>query len=290
VVPLPEPKAILEAIHTYSATYIPALPAFYTGMLNEPTLNKFDLKSLKGCFSGGAPLPLETIKTFERLTGGFICEGYGLTECGPVSHINPYGGITKQGAIGLPIPDTDAKLVDVQDYSREIVDPDTPGELCVKGPQVMKGYVDLPETTASVLKDGWLLTGDIAKIDADGYFYVIDRKKDLIQSDGEVIFPRDVDEVLFSHPKVLEACALGVPDETSGESIKAFIALKKGETAGMGEIIEYCRGKLPPHKIPRTIEFVDELPRSPVGKVLRKELRRIHLVQTSTTGPQVRRG
>ncbi|MGO9570023.1 MAG: AMP-binding protein, partial [Desulfomonilaceae bacterium] len=176
LVPLPEPKSILEAIHTSRATFIPALPSFYTGMINEPSLKKYDLKSLKGCFSGASPLPLETIRSFEKLTGAQICEGYGLTECSPVSHINPFGGKTKPGTIGLPLPNTEAKIVDVDDHTIEITTPGEPGELCIKGPQVMKGYVNLHEATEATIKDGWLLTGDIVTVDEEGFFTVVNRK------------------------------------------------------------------------------------------------------------------
>ncbi len=281
LVPLPEPKSILEAIQTCKATYIPALPGLYAAVINDPALGKYDLKSLKGCFSGGAPLPLETIRSFENLTGAQICEGYGLTESSPVSHINPFGGKTKVGTIGLPIPDTDAKLVRLDNPDVEIETPGQPGELCVKGPQVMKGYVGLPEQTAATLHDGWLLTGDIATVDREGFFTIVDRKKDLIVSEGSTIYPRDVDEVLFSHPKILEGCVIGVPDPVAGQIIKAFVALKKGQTATEQEIIDYCASQLDAHQIPRQVDFLNELPRSPVGKILRKELRRMHLVKRS---------
>jgi long-chain acyl-CoA synthetase len=282
LVPLPDPKSILEAIDTYKATYIPALPTFYTGMINDPNLKKYDLKSLKGCFSGASPLPLETIRTFEKLTGAQICEGYGLTECSPVSHINPFGGKTKPGTIGLPLPSTDAKIVDVDDHTIEITTPGEPGELCIKGPQVMKGYVNLADETEATIKDGWLLTGDIVTVDEEGFFTVVNRKKELILCGGERIYPRELDEVLYSHPKVLDACAIGVPDASQGQSIKAFVVLKKGEQASAQEIIDFCSQNLAPHKVPQHVAFISDLPRTPVGKVLRRELKRIHLVQTSS--------
>jgi long-chain acyl-CoA synthetase len=281
-VPLPEPKNILEAIHEAKATFIPALPSFYIGAMNEPGLKKYDLKSLKGCFSGGAPLSLDTIRSFEKLTGAQICEGYGLTESSPVSHVNPWSGKTKVGTIGLPIPDTDVKIVEVGDYGQTIEAPGVPGELCIKGPQVMKGYVDLPDETMATLKDdGWLLTGDIAVMDEEGYFTIIDRKKDMIVSGDERIYPRDVDEVLFSHPKVMETCCIGIPDRVKGQAVNAIVVLKNGEAATAEEIMDYCKQRLPDYKAPEFVEFMEALPRSPVGKVLRKELRRMHLVQTS---------
>jgi long-chain acyl-CoA synthetase len=280
LVPLPEPKNILEAIDQSGATFIPALPGVYSAVVNDPALKKYKLQSLKGCFSGGAPLPLETIREFENLTGAQICEGYGLTETSPVTHVNPWGGKTKVGTIGLPIPDTDAKIVDVDDPDTEVTTAGVPGELCIRGPQVMKCYSGLPEQTAATLKDGWLLTGDLAMVDSDGYFTIVDRKKDLIVSDGAKIYPRDVDEVLFTHPKVAEGCAIGVPHQEQGQIVKAFVVLKKGQTATAGEIIDFCRTRLPSYKVPRQVDFLDELPRSPVGKILRKELRRMHLVRS----------
>ncbi len=246
LIPKPEAKAILEAISKYKATFIPAVPTLYSAMVNFPKLKKYDLTSLRACFSGGAALPMETIRNFEKLTGAQICEGYGLTESSPVTHINPYrpsekrvgkglsaavspsgsASKTKPGTIGLPVSNTEARLVDVADYTKEIAEPGVPGELCIKGPQVMKGYNDKPDETAAVLKDGWLLTGDIATFDEEGYFTIVDRKKDMIISGGFNIYPRDVDEVLFSHPKILEACVIGVPDAYSGERIKAFVGTK----------------------------------------------------------------
>jgi long-chain acyl-CoA synthetase len=282
LVPVPDPKSILEGISQFKATFFVAVPSFYTGMLNEPGLKKFDLTSLKGCFSGGAPLPLETIKEFEDFTGAQICEGYGLTESSPVTHVNPFKGRTKTGTIGLPLPETDAKIVDVGDYEKTITTPGEPGELCVKGPQIMKRYSNNPQQTAETLKDGWLLTGDIAVMDAEGYFKIVDRKKDIIFASGNVIYPRDVDEVLFQHPKVREACAIGVPSSDGEQCVKAFVTFKEGESAGEPEMIDYCRKHLPPHKVPKTVEFIEELPKSAVGKILRKELRRLHLIHTAS--------
>jgi long-chain acyl-CoA synthetase len=283
VVPLPEAKSILEAIDAYNVTFVPALPTFYNAAVNEPKLRKYKLKSLKGSFSGGAPLPLETINVFEKLTGAQICEGYGLTESSPVTHINPFGGKTKAGTIGLPVPSTDAKIVDVQDINKEIVTPGIPGELCIKGPQVMKGYLNLPEQTRETLKEGWMFTGDIVTVDKEGYFSVFDRKKDMVITAGNTIYPREVEEVLFSHPKVADAGAIGMPvPGTGGTDIIAFVALKKGEKATEQEIIGFCKQHLDAFKVPAQVRFINELPRSPVGKTLRKELRRLHLVKTSS--------
>ncbi|MFH0824157.1 MAG: long-chain fatty acid--CoA ligase [Pseudomonadota bacterium] len=273
LIPKPEPKTILEAISTYKATYIPAVPTLYNGMINFPELKNYSIESLLGCFSGGAPMPLETIRRFEQLTGAQICEGYGLTETTPVTHINPYGGATKVGTIGLPLPNTEAKLVNVDDYNVEITTPGESGELCIKGPQVMKGYINRPEETATALRDGWLLTGDIAVIDEEGYFTIVDRKKDMIITGGFNVYPRDVEEVLFTHPKVSEACVIGIPDSHSGERIKAFVTLKAGETATEEEVIAFCRERLTKYKVPKFVDFVSDLPKSAVGKILRKELK-----------------
>jgi long-chain acyl-CoA synthetase len=281
LIPLPEPKDILEAIADYSPTYLPVLPNFYNAVVNDPKLAQYELKSLKGCFSGGSALPLQTIKSFERLHRVQICEGYGLTECSPVTHVNPFGGRTQVGSIGLPLPDTDAKIVDVQDVNREITEPGVPGELCVKGPQVMKGYHNLPETTAEALRDDWLVTGDIVTMDKDGYFTIVDRKKDMIAAAGSSVYPRDVEEVLFSHPKIKDVCAVGVPSADGGQCVKACIVLKEDITATSAEIVSFCAKRLQRHQVPAEVQFMDDLPRSPVGKVLRKELKRQHLVQVS---------
>ncbi len=275
LIPKPEPKTILDAIDKNRATYMPAVPTLYNGMINFPELKKYSLQSLKGCFSGGAPLPLDTIRKFEELTGAQICEGYGLTETSPVTHINPFGGTTKPGTIGLPISNTEARLVNVDDFHEEITASDVAGELCLKGPQVMKGYVNRPEETELAIRDGWFLTGDIAVMDDEGYFSIVDRKKDMIITGGFNIYPRDVDEVLFAHPKILEACVIGVPDAHSGERIKAYVVIKPGETATALEIIDYCKEGLVKYKVPKYVVFVDDLPKSAVGKILRKELRRM---------------
>ncbi|MFH0826042.1 MAG: long-chain fatty acid--CoA ligase, partial [Pseudomonadota bacterium] len=287
LVPLPEPKSILGALASGGATFIAALPTMYNGMVNEAGLKKYDLTTLKGCFSGGAPLPLDTIKTFEQLTKAQICEGYGLTETSPVTHINPHGGKTKVGTIGLPISNTEAKIVDVADPTREITTYGVAGELCVRGPQVMKGYVNLPRDTKACLVDGWLFTGDVCVMDSEGYFTVVDRKKDMILSQGENVYPREIEEVLFSHPMIQDAAVIGIPNGQGGEAPKAFVVLKKGEEAGVGNIIDHCRKRLGPNQVPIEVEFLTDLPRSPVGKTQRKELKRRHIIKSfSGTTPR----
>jgi long-chain acyl-CoA synthetase len=227
---------------------------------------------LKGCFSGSAPLPLEIIRDFENKTGAIIIEGYGLTESSPVTHVNPFLGQRKVGSIGIPVSDTLCRVVNLED-GKTVVPVGEPGEIAIKGPQVMKGYWNMPRETGDVFNDGWLLTGDIGKMDDDGYFYIVDRKKDLIISGGFNVYPRDIDEVLFEYPKIQEACAIGIPHPTRGEAVKVFVVLKEGESATEEEIIQYCASKMAKFKLPTEVEFRDELPKSNVGKVLRKELR-----------------
>ena len=284
LIPKPEAKTILDAIQKSSVSLIPGVPTLFNSLINYPDIKKYDLSSVKGCFSAAAPLPLETIRGFKALTGILISEAYGLTETGPCTHSIPLGGKEKPGCIGLPLPSTDAKIVDVDDYSKEISAFGAAGELCVKGPQVMKGYVNRPDETAAALRDGWLLTGDIATVDEEGYFTIVDRKKDMIISGGFNIYPRDVDEVLFTHPKILEACAIGVPDAYSGERVKAYVVLKEGQKATEQEIIDYCKEKLVKYKVPKYIEFTDQLPKSAVGKILRKELRAMEMAKRKKAG------
>ena len=273
LVPKPQPDALLETISKFKPTFAPLVPTMYIGMLNHPEIAGSDLTSLKGCFSGSAPLPVEVIKDFENKTGAVIVEGFGMTESSPVTHINPFaGGKRKVGSIGIPIPDTECRIVDLEDGKTDLAVGEV-GELIIKGPQVMKGYWNKPEATAETLADGWLFTGDIAKMDEEGYFYIVDRKKDMIISGGYNVYPRDIEEVFFEHPKVLEATAIGVPHPTRGEAVKVFVVLIEGETATREEMIEYCQGRLAKYKWPTEIEFRTELPKTNVGKVLKKELR-----------------
>jgi len=278
LIPRPEPQAILEAIHKYKVNFFPAVPTMYVGVLNHPEASKFDLTSIKGCFSGAAPLPVEVIKDFEAKTGSQICEGYGLSETSPVVTTNPYGGKTKVGSIGLPVSDTDIKIVDLTDGTKEMPVGEA-GEVLVKGPQVTSGYYQMPEETATAIRDGWLYTGDIGTMDAEGYFYIVDRKKDMVIAGGYNIYPREIDEVLFEHPKILEACAVGIPDPYRGETIKAFVVLKPGQTLTQEEVIKHCGEKLAKYKVPRMVEFIGSLPKSGVGKILRKELRAMEMAK-----------
>jgi long-chain acyl-CoA synthetase len=272
LVPKPQPGPLLETIKKYRPTFVPLVPTMYIGILEHPGINKVDITSIEGCFSGSSPLPVEVIKEFEGRTGGVIVEGFGLTEASPVTHVNPFKGKRKVGSIGLPLPDTECRIVDVDTGKKEMPVGET-GELIVKGPQVMKGYRNNPKENAIAIKNGWLFTGDIAKMDEEGYFYIVDRKKDMIISGGYNVYPRDVEEALFENPKVLEACAIGIPHPKRGEQIKVFVVLKAGQTATAEEIIDYCRSRLAAYKLPTIIEFRKELPKTNVGKVLRKELR-----------------
>jgi long-chain acyl-CoA synthetase len=245
----------------------------YIGMLNHPDLQKTDMSCIKGAFSGSAPLPVEVIHEFEKATGAVIVEGFGMTETSPVTHVNPFaGGARKVGSIGVPVSDTQCKIVDLEDGVTEIPLGER-GELIVKGPQVMKGYKGMTEETANVLKDGWMYTGDIATMDEDGYFYIVDRKKDMIISGGYNVYPRDIDEVYFQHPKVVEVCAIGIPDPKRGENVKLFVVLKEGQTSTQEEFIEWGKQHLAMYKLPVEVEFRQELPKTNVGKVLRKQLR-----------------
>ena len=274
LVPKPQAPQLLEVIRKHKPTFAPMVPTMYVGMIHHPDIEKTDLSCIKGCFSGSAPLPVEVTREFEKRSGSVIVEGFGLTETSPVTHMNPYdGGERKVGSIGIPSPDTKARIVDLNDGTTDMPVGEV-GELVIKGPQVMRGYYNRPEATEENFVDGWLRTGDIARMDEDGYFYIMDRKKDMILSGGYNVYPRDIDEVLYENPKVQEACAIGIPHATRGEAVKVFVVLKEGEEATQEEIINFCSDKLAKYKWPVAVEFRDDLPKSTVGKVLRKELRR----------------
>ncbi len=273
LVPKPQPEPLLETIGKYKPTFAPLVPTMYIGILNHPKIDSTPMTSIKGCFSGSAPLPVEVIRDFENRTGAVIVEGYGLTESSPVTHINPFaGGKRKVGSIGLPIPDTECRIVDLTDSQTELPGGES-GELMIKGPQVMKGYWNNADDTAETLTDGWLHTGDIALMDEEGYYYIVDRKKDMIISGGFNVYPRDIEEVFFEHPKVQEATAIGIPHPSRGESAKVFVVLKEGQTSTAEELLSFCQEKLAKFKWPTEVEFRDELPKTNVGKVLKKELR-----------------
>lgn len=273
LVPRPQPEPLLEAIGKFRPTFAPLVPTMYIGMLSHPNLKSTDMSCIKGAFSGSAPLPVEVIHDFEKLTGATIVEGFGMTETTPVTHVNPFhGGARKVGSVGVPISDTDCRIVDLEDGVTDMSVGER-GELIVKGPQIMLGYKGRPEETASTLKDGWVYTGDIATMDEDGYFYIVDRKKDMIISGGYNVYPRDIDEVYYQHPKIQEACSIGIPDTKRGENVKLFVVLKEGEQATAEELINWGKDHLAAYKLPTEVEFRSELPKTNVGKILRKQLR-----------------
>ncbi|WP_047985029.1 long-chain-fatty-acid--CoA ligase [Ornithinibacillus californiensis] len=261
---------VLKTIHKLKPTIFPGAPTIYIGLLNHPDLKKFDLSSIEACISGSAPLPVDVQEKFEAVTGGKLVEGYGLTESSPVTHANLIYGNRINGSIGLPWPDTDAKILDMETYEEVAVG--EKGELAVKGPQVMKGYWNKPEDTENTIKDGWLLTGDIGYMDENGYFYIADRKKDMIIAGGYNIYPREVEEVLYEHEAIQETVVAGIPDPYRGETVKAYVVLKEGFAVTEDELNKYCREKLASYKVPRIYEFREELPKTAVGKILRRKL------------------
>ena len=266
-------EEVMKTIQAKKVTSFCAVPSMYIAIISNPKVKDYNLRSVRACISGGSALPVAVRKRFIELTGGNLVEGYGLSEASPVTHVNPvHDGEVKDGSIGLPFPETDAAIVDL-DNPDKVLPLGEVGELAVKGPQVMKGYWNRPEDTANVLKDEWLLTGDIAKMDEQGYFYVVDRKKDMVNVGGLKVYPREVEELLFEHPAVKEAAIVAMPDSFSGEAVKAFVVLKDSAKASEKDIIEFCAAKLAKYKVPKRVEFVPELPKTLIGKVLRRKLR-----------------
>lgn len=269
LIPRPITTDVFEAIKRYRPSIFPGVPTLYIAVTHDDRHKQYDLSSINVCVSGGAPLPLEVKRDFERITGGHLYEGYGLSEASPCTHAEPFDGRAKVGSMGLPLPDTEVRVVD---DSWNPVPVGSEGELIVRGPQVMKEYWGRPEETADVLREGWLRTGDIARMDDEGWFYIVDRKKDLIITGGENIYPREVEEVLFEHPAVKEVAVVGVPHPFGGEIAKAFIVLKPGESATKKDIVQFAAVRLSKHKVPRAVEFRTELPKSAAQKVLRRVL------------------
>ncbi|BDG46228.1 MULTISPECIES: long-chain-fatty-acid--CoA ligase [Parageobacillus] len=264
-------ETTLKMIEKLRPTLFPGAPTMYIALLNHPNLSQYDLSSIKVCISGSAPLPVEVQEKFEKVTGGKMIEGYGLTEASPVTHSNfVWDGERVKGSIGVPWPDTEAKIVSLETGEEAKVN--EIGELVVRGPQVMKGYWNQPHETENVLRGGWLYTGDIGYMDERGYFYIVDRKKDIIIASGYNIYPREVEEVLYEHPKVQEAVVVGVPDKYRGETVKAFVVLKQGEQCTEEELDQFMRSRLASYKVPRMYEFRKELPKTAVGKILRRAL------------------
>jgi long-chain acyl-CoA synthetase len=289
---VPDPRDVADILKTIQAcrpTFYPGVPAMYAAIINHPQVGRYNLRSLKVCNSGAAPLPVEVQKRFHEITGARLIEGYGLSESSPITHSNTAYGENRLGTIGIPWPDTEACIVD-GDTGERVLPPGEIGELCVRGPQVMRGYWNQPAETAQVLRPDptggrpWLHTGDLAIMDADGFFQIVDRKKDMILGAGGYnIYPREIEEVLYAHPKVREAAALGMPVPEKGEEVVAVVSLKEGESASADEIIAYCRQNLAPYKVPKRVLFRADLPKTLVGKVLRRKLRE---EATAAEGPR----
>jgi long-chain acyl-CoA synthetase len=275
---VPNPRdihMILEISQRERPTFFPGVPRLYVAVNEFPEVAKFDLKSVKACVSGAAPLPKAVATEFARVSdGAVLVEGYGLTECSPVTHVNPLDGRSRPGAIGLPIPDTDVRLISLDDPDKEMPQGE-PGELCIKGPQVMLGYWRRPEETALAIRNGWFHTGDVAVMEPDGFFRIVDRLKDMVLVSGFNVYPNEVEEVLYHHPAISKAAVIGVPDERTGERVKAFVVLREGASLTAEELIAWCKDPaqgLTGYRVPREIEFRDSLPETQVGKVLRRVL------------------
>jgi long-chain acyl-CoA synthetase len=272
LVPKPEPGVIVDLLAKFKPTFLPGVPTIYTGLLGCEKFRRMDLSFVRGYFGGAAPLPEDTLNQLRDLHGAVIHDVYGATENTAFATATPWGGTVKVGTVGVPLPNTEVKIVDVSTGTKELPVGEA-GEICIKGPQVMKGYYKKPEETDHVLRDGWFYIGDIGYFDKDGYITISDRKKDLIIASGFNVYPKEVDEVLFDHPKVLEACCIGIPDVYRGESVKAYVVAKPGEKITAEEVVAHCKGRLTAYKVPTEVEFLDELPKSAIGKILRRELR-----------------
>lgn len=286
---VPDPrnlKSLISGIERHRPTMFPAVPAMFEGINRFPAIERRDLSSIKGCFSGSAPLSLDVMTRFESLTGARITEGFGLTEASPVTHVNPLFGLRKEGSIGVPMPGTDSMVVDLAQGTRQMPD-HQPGELIIRGPQVMKGYWNHPDENAVTLRDGWLFTGDIAYRDEDGFFFIAGRKKEMIIAGGYNIYPREIDEVLYAHPDILEAASVGIPDRHRGETVWAFVVPRPEAALRGGEVVTWCRERLARYKVPRRIVITDALPRSAVGKILRRELREKAIAMLNSEGENV---
>jgi long-chain acyl-CoA synthetase len=271
---IPDPrdvKAIISAVTRHRVTMLPAVPAIFNAILNHPGIERLNLRSVQRCFSGSASLAADVLRRFEAITGSRIVEGFGMSEASPVTHMNPLYGVRKTGSVGLPIPGTDSKTVNVEDGKTETARGE-PGELAIRGPQIMRGYWNQPAQTANVLRDGWLYTGDLAVIDEDGYHRIVGRKKEMINVAGYKVFPDEVDDVLMSHTAVFETGTIGIPDEKRGERVKSFVVLKPGHQATEKELLAFCRENLAAYKVPKNIEFRTELPKTAALKILRRVL------------------
>ena len=274
LIPKPEPGVIVEMLEKFHPTFLTGVPTIYTALLGNQKFRTMDLSFVKGYFGGAAPLPENTLKQLKDLHGAIIYDVYGATENTAFATTTPWGGKVKIGTVGLPLPNTDMKIVDVDKGVTELPIGEA-GEICIKGPQVMSGYYKKPEETANSLRDGWFYTGDIGYFDDEGYLTISDRKKDVIVASGFNIFPKEIDEILFEHPKISEACCIGIPDEYRGETVKAYIVVKAGETLTKQEVTAFCKERMTAYKVPTEVEFIDELPKSAIGKIMRRELREL---------------
>ncbi|MFQ5942792.1 MAG: long-chain fatty acid--CoA ligase [Anaerolineales bacterium] len=286
MVMIPNPrdlKDVLSSIDKYKPTLYPGVPAMYNAINNHPDVlaGKYDLSSIRACISGSAPLLRETKVKFEELTGGKLVEGFGLTESLVATHANPIMGESRIGSIGVPFPNVDSRIISLDDEVT-VLEPNEVGELVIKAPSIMKGYHNMPTETANTVRDGWLYTGDIAYMDDDGYFYIVDRKKEMIKPGGFQVWPREVEEAIAENPKILEVGVAGIPDAYRGETVKAWVVLKPDQTATVEELQDWCRERLAPFKVPTHVEFREELPKTTVGKILRRELVRQDKEQAET--------
>ncbi len=274
LVPRPEPGVIIEMLEKFKPTFLPGVPTIYTALLTCEKFRKMDLSFVRGYFAGAAPLPEETLNQLRKLHGAVIHDVYGATENTAFATTTPWGGKVKVGTVGVPLPCTDIRIVDLETGARELPVGEA-GEVCIKGPQVMTGYYKKPEETAQALRDGWFYTGDIGYFDDEGYLTISDRKKDMIVASGFNVYPKEIDETLFEHPGIHEACCIGVPDPYRGETVKAYVVAKPGAALTEQEVISFCREKLAAYKVPTIVEFIGELPKSAIGKIMRRELREI---------------
>ena len=272
LVPRPDADVIIDMLGKFRPTFLPSVPTIFTALLAREKFRKMDLSFVKGYFGGAAPLPEDTLNQLRTLHGAIIYDVYGATENTAFATTTPWGGKVKIGTVGVPLPNTDVKIVDLESGTREMPQGEA-GEVCIKGPQVMSGYYKRPEETAQSLKDGWFYTGDIGYFDSEGYLTISDRKKDMIVASGFNVYPKEIDETLFEHPGILEACCIGVPDPYRGETVKAFVVTKPGVTLTEEEVISFCKGKLAAYKVPTKVEFIGELPKSAIGKIMRRTLR-----------------
>jgi long-chain acyl-CoA synthetase len=281
LVPRPEPDRILDLLEKFRPSLLPGVSTIFVALLNNERFQKMDLSFVKAYLTGSAPMAVDTIQKMKALRDVPMINVYGLTEITPMGTATPWGGDEKPGTVGIPFPSTDLKIVDLETGKAEMKIGEA-GEICFKGPQVMLGYYKKPEETAAVLEDGWLKTGDIGFMDEDGYVTIVDRKKDMIIASGFNIYPKEVDELLMTHPKILEVCTIGVPDAYRGENVKTYVVVKPGQTLTEEEVQTFCRASLAAYKVPKLVQFIDALPKSAVGKILRRELRDLDAKMTKS--------